>query len=254
LANAWDILREMAISAMLGIKFGPAPDAPGMRHWYDILGACLDVAGAAATVGLGISLLKRRAIWGMWVVTTILMMIVALPLERYFLQVLPLLVFAWWRGLRWLNYRLPRPAGNIVFALLLALGICPNAGHVFGIVVEQRRVPFLASYREGKCLPLIAAAKRIAQTPADAVVLAPDKTARFLTYLSGRNVFESNETPELDWPPAGHRVFVLEDGNDVGLAQWVESLGIKGTREAANGTSAEMGVFELRRVPRGVGP
>ena len=260
--RGWDLLRQTAVSALLGIKFGPAPDAPGVRHWYDILGAAVDVAGATATLVLGIALLRRRAVWGLCILATLAMMVLVQEHERYFLPILPLLIFAWWRGLRWVSLRLAKwgadswaaGIGNIFLGLALAMGIMPNALHVCGIIIEQRRVPFFTRYREGKCLPLIAAAKRLEQALPDTLVLAPDKTGRFLTYLSGRDVFESNEAPEMEWPQKGRRVYILDDPNDSAFQQWIRDLGIKGSLAFSDGHNAEMGRLWLRRVPKGMLP
>lgn len=256
-ANAIDIVRQTTVSAMVGIKFGAAPDVSVPRRWYDELGAVLDIAGSIAFLGLGLSLVRRRAIWGAWVGVTILMMILVLPHERYFLQILPLLIFGWWRGLRWINVRLPEHVGNILFALLLALGFVPNLFQVCGVVIEQRSPRFLEAYRGGKCAPLVAAAETITDhVPAGGLVLAPDKTARILTYLSDRTVVESNEQANdlrlnIDWPPApGRRIYALVDPNNAAFARWLAGLGVNQTLPIEGGATAPMGGMELRRVPR----
>jgi hypothetical protein len=250
-ANALDILRQTATSAMLGIKFGPAPDVLAQRHWYDRLGAAANIAGAIATLGLGLALWRKRSLWGMWVAATVLMMIAVLPNERYFLQVLPLLILAWWQGLQWLNHRLPAAAGNIVFAVLLTLGFAPNFAHVIGVVIEQRQIPFMDHYHDGKWRPLVAAADRISQLAPQAVVLAPDKTARILSYLSRRTVVEQNDYQiEVGWPPRGGYVFALVNPNDASFTQWLTNLGITQTRLVPHGAEAGMGNLQLHRVPR----
>jgi hypothetical protein len=248
-ANTWDILRETATSAMLGIKFGPAPDAPGARHWYEVLCAAMDVIYAAATLAMGVCLLRRRALWGLWVAATILMMILVLPHERYFLQVLPLLIFAWFSGALWLNRRMANDAGNIIFALLLGLVFVPNMLHVMGMVIEQHRRPFLAHYHDGKYEPIVAAAGPIAQTPVNAVILAPKTSARILTYLSRRTVVESNDLmSDVGWPISDRPVYILNNPDDDEFQAWLAGLGITDTAPAEEKSDPGMGPLRLERV------
>ena len=92
--------------------------------------------------------------------------------------------------------------------------------------------------------------------PANGVVLAPDKSARILTYISGRTVVESNEQandlrPGIDWPPApGRRIYVLADPNNKAFGQWLAGLGVGQTLPIDAGASTSTGALELRRVPR----
>lgn len=253
-ANAFDILRQFVVSALLGIKFGPAPDDPVARHWIDYLVVPINFPVAIVTLGLAVSLMRRRAVWGCWVIASIAMMVLVLPLERYFLQVLPLLIYAWWRGMRWLNRELGRKVspelGNLVFFVIASLGFVPNVLHVFGVVIEQRSIPFLSHYHDGKYQPLITAAARIRQTPADTIVLAPYKTARILSYLSDRDVYEINE-PDLPWPPRGRPVSVLQQQGDDLMQGWLANLHIDRTAASAAGTGPGWGNLELRHVQRG---
>ena len=254
LANGLDIFRETATSAMVGIKFSPAPDAPGPRYWYDDLGTSVNIIGGAATLVLGIALVRRRALWGLWIAATVVMMIVVLPHERYFLEALPLLVLGWWNGLRWLNHRLPQPIGNLIFFSLAGMGFVPNFLQVHRLIVEQRTAPFLAHYHGGTYQQLAVAARRIemANLPANCIILAPEKTARILSFYSHHNVIESNEQgddlrPGADWPPPhGRRVYVLADPADRAFNDWLGSLGVRATISLGG----PPGRLELRRVPR----
>jgi hypothetical protein len=241
--NALDLVRQTGTSAMLGIKFGPAPDLPGDRHWYDHVGAAMNILGALATLSFGIALWRRRALWGMWVAASILMMIAVQTNERYFLQILPLLIFAWWQALKWLNHKLPPAAGNIVFALLLGLGFIANVSQVCGVVIEQRKTPFLSHYSGGKYAPMVAQAQLIAPLRPDSVVLAPSKSARVLTYLSKRNVVEENDyLLDVGWPPEARQVFVLDDPSNARLQEWLASLKV-------SVDPPPPGTIQIRRVP-----
>jgi hypothetical protein len=251
--NTFDIFGQYATSAMLGFKFGRAPDSPETKYWYDRVGTACNALGAAVTLGVGIALLRRRTLWGLFVITTVAMMVFIEPHERYFLQILPLLIFAWWRGLDWINRRLPLAAGNIIFALLLGLGFFPNAVQVIGLVIEQRRPSFMAHYHGGKYQPVIASAQRIANTAPDTVILAPDKYARIISYLANRDVYESGTEDQLylHWPPPSRRVYVLQASSDATLPDWISDKGITATMPIEGGSTPAMRGMELRRVPRG---
>ena len=242
--NAVHILREVATSAMFGLKFGAAVDSPAPRRWYDHLGAAASVASAVVVLGFGLGLFARRALWGLWVVATILMMVLVLPHERYFLEALPLLVFAWWRWLRWVNLRVPGRAGNIVFALLLLLGMVPNTGQVGSVVIEQRRTPFIAHYQGGNYAPLEEAARHIrsAGIPENAVILAPNKTARILTYLSRHTVVEENELLfDVGWPLPDRPVYVLDEPGNRTFQSWLTRLSVTRPRPDRARTPSDNG-------------
>lgn len=156
------------------------------------------------------SLYRRRALWGLWVTLTVLMLLIAVkPLDRYFLEVLPLLVFGWWRFLRGINRRLPDPWGTWLFAGLFALGGITNLAKCGDLIIEQRWTPFLAHYKFGRFESIDRVADLIRRhTPRDAWIAVPPKTARILTYLSHRRAIE----PMVENPgdPAVHPIFVLE--------------------------------------------
>ncbi len=171
---------------------------------------------------LGAGLLFHRPLWGMLVVMTVLMVLLVKPLDRYFLPVAPLLVFAWWRFCLWVNRSLPTRWGNKVFALLFILGAFTNGAKVFGFMFEQRASPFLLNYKEGHYASTAEAARMIAaHTPPSAAadsprttwVLVAPKMARIVTFLSGRYAIEPEEHRDLD--PDRQPLFVLEPSGSV---------------------------------------
>jgi len=174
------------------------------------------VLGTTMTL-LGMGLLFYRPLWGMLVVMTVLMVLLVKPLDRYFLPVAPLLVFAWWRFCVWVNRSLPARWGNKVFALLFILGACTNGAKVFGFMFEQRGSPFLTSYKDGRYASTAEAAKMIhdntppsgpADSPQTTWVLVGPKLARIITFLSGRYAIEPEEHRDLD--PDRQPLYVLE--------------------------------------------
>jgi len=177
------------------------------------------IAGAVVLV-LGIGLARVRPLWGLWVGMTVAIVLIAVkPLDRYFLEVLPLLVHAWWGGIRWLNLRLPRPWGDRVFLGLFLLGGTTNVLRTGEFIFEQRHAQFRGYYKEGR----YASADGVAKLIHDRVgrvgwVIAPAKCGRILTFLSNRNVIEAPREAQLD--PRRQNVFVLEPLSDP-ARQWL---------------------------------
>lgn len=194
-----------------------------------------DVAGAAVILVCA-TMLRDRPLWFLWVAMTFVMMLVAIePLDRYFLETLPLMVFAWWRGIRWLNQRLPQLRfgrhrisprwADWIFAGLFVLGGTTNLLRVGAFVVEQRRPHFLNSYKEGR----YASSNQVAQLLRDHVapdgwVLGTPKFARILTFLSHRNVVGPREPVDLD--PSRARVFVLQPIDEL-VRQRLDALPVR---------------------------
>jgi len=174
------------------------------------LGAGLNTLAGIVVLAVGVSLFWQRPLWGLWIVMTIAMMLIAVkPLDRYFLEVLPLLVYGWWRGIRWLNWRMGGPWGNRLFLALFVFGGFTNLCRTGEFVVEQRGVPFLDHYKEGR----YASMDKVARLVRDHIgpndwVLAPPKFARILTFLSHRKAVEPVAQTQLD--PARQAVYVLE--------------------------------------------
>lgn len=172
------------------------------------IGPGMNTLAAVLVVFLGIWLLRYRVLWGLWVLTTIAMLLVFKPLDRYLLPVLPLLIFAWWRWLVWLHTRVPARWADVVFLGLLVGGAGTNIARLGQMVVEQRRVPFLAHYHEGRYVSLYEVAKLVHRNtkPADWILVGA-KEARVIGYVSRRNTFKPDDAL-VDHESSGN-VFVL---------------------------------------------
>ncbi|HSV14361.1 MAG TPA: hypothetical protein VLI90_08885 [Tepidisphaeraceae bacterium] len=140
-------------------------------------------------IALGISLFRERVLWGLWFCALLITIVLVLALDRYFLPVIPLLVFAWWQLLVRINRALPRAWGNLVFLGLLGAAMGINISKCGGIVIQQRTRPFLAHYSRGEYAAVPALAAEIAKhTGDDAVVLIKPPYARVTEFLSARYV------------------------------------------------------------------
>jgi len=121
ITNLRQLLEIATTDAMLQIRFG-----------------VFNIPISLLLIGLGIALVRRRVLWGLFVALNVAMMVVLLPLDRYFLPIIPLLVFAWWLALRSVSRWLPNPWGNLLFLTLFLVGIAPNIDKIGGILIDQR--------------------------------------------------------------------------------------------------------------------
>ncbi|MDB5295272.1 MAG: hypothetical protein JWO31_1255, partial [Phycisphaerales bacterium] len=183
----------------------------------------LNTVLAIAVMAAGVWLVRVRPLWGMWVLATVLMVTqVPKPLPRYFLGTVPVLVFGWWALTReaegWaLRATGSRRAAGAVFLLLFGLGGAANVASTAAFVYEQRQVPFLGSYKEGRYASVYEAARLVEQhtPPSGAVadlsttwVAVPAKFGRVLSFLSRRYCVEPEKFSPLD--PRRHAMFVLD--------------------------------------------
>jgi hypothetical protein len=163
---------------------------------------------SVVVLALGFGLFRYRAVWGFWfcfLLGTIL--ISQETLDRYFLPVLPLLVFGWWDAISRLGRIVARPIGDWIFLALLAFGGIVNLTKCCGIAIQQQARPFLLHYDNGQYdgIPKLAAA--IAdQVPAGAVVVTRAPFGRVTAYLSGRDVVNAVDVR----PSDPRQIYVVE--------------------------------------------
>jgi hypothetical protein len=129
---------------------------------------------------------RERSLWGALVVMFVLQWLVFLVVDRYFLPLIPLLIYGLWRLALLLGGRWPRWRDPIVLAVLVVLTVS-NTVMTVKVLVEQRTPGFLAHYSDGKYLPVQELADAIReQTPADAVLVVDPRLWAVLGYLADR--------------------------------------------------------------------
>jgi hypothetical protein len=157
-------------------------------------------------IGLGFSLFRYRLLWGFWFTLLLATILISQEtLDRYFLPVLPLLVYAWWRLLlriyavcrEWsTDLSLARHLPGVVFATLLSLGAFMNITKVGGIISQQRQLPFLTGYDKGTFEVIPKFARQIKdQTGPAAIILCKAPYGRVTAYLTDRFVTNGIERP-----------------------------------------------------------
>jgi hypothetical protein len=163
-------------------------------------------------------------LWGLIVVFTLAMMAVSIVQDRYFLPILPMMVYGWWQGLRWINHRLPRRWGNLAFAALFVFGSFPNGAKIGDIFIEQRHRDPLTAFRRGRFASVeqVTAMLQKHVQPGQ-YVYAPRKTDRIFTFKTGRNVLEHGQTHRAN--PDKVVVFVLLNAEFDGRVPFANRLG-----------------------------
>jgi hypothetical protein len=95
-------------------------------------------------------------------------------------------------------------------------------------IYEQRQVPFLSYYKAGRFPPLMQLAQQIRdRVPANAVVLAPQRLGRVLTYFSHRNVLDTWEWDCFQAKGLLAYIVMPPDDDDPNFAPFVRQRGLK---------------------------
>ena len=209
LQNVWDLFTWAASDVLFQTRLGPVVNA--LLSFF--------------VLALGVGLFRYRALWGLWfcfLLPTILMSQVTL--DRYFLPVLPLLVYAWWDFMVETNRRLQRPLANLAFLALIAFGGLMNVTKVAGIITQQHEHPFLARYDQGRFDDIPEFSRKVHDSVGDkALVLLHAPYGRVTAYLSERYVTGAIGTTLEQLQT--HRVFVVEP-SDIDTQHLLKSAGL----------------------------
>ncbi|MHC5006314.1 MAG: hypothetical protein ACYTGF_03030 [Planctomycetota bacterium] len=174
-ANAKRLITDALAEVLFGVDFG-------------IVATPLCLVALACTV----TLIRFRLLWFVLIVTFICQWLLVMVTERYCLPIVPLLVFAWWRGTLWLELRMPGRWAAPVLTLMVALLVIPNAIRIGDLFIEQRTQPFVASYKDGKYdSPSRLAVWIRHNTEPDAMIIAPRQYGPLVGYLSRRHTVSS---------------------------------------------------------------
>lgn len=216
---AYQILEGDAAEAAFGLDLGPG----------------LSTLAGLTVIGLGVALVRRRLLWGVFIAAMIVAMVIHMPDVRYFVPIMPLLVYGWWRATVYLTQKASADRAGLVLAGMLGLWLMPNLVRTANFIVEQRRVPFMETYSGGKYATLISVAEQVRdQVPADAVVLADSSSV--LSYYSGRRVanwkllnrWRRTDPDQLDHLHASpQRVYMLTPMKDELSSRMHDYLGLR---------------------------
>ncbi len=213
--NLTELLTPLTPETLFGTELG----------WWG-----LNILFGIAALAAGVATIRRRTLWGVWVLATIAMMLVAPSvIDRYLLPIVPILSYGWWRFMAWISRRQPRRWASAAFWTLLTISTIPNMLKLGAFTLDQRRPQFLAGYSEGSWTGLVALGRAMSGLiPPDGWVLSPYKRARVLSYLSDRRVAEQLDPPGAD--VSIDRLYVIEPA-DQSLQQLMRRLGVRAGAE-----------------------
>jgi hypothetical protein len=178
------LLEESTTEAIFGTRLGPGVSS----------------VAAIGIIAAGVLLARQRVLWGVWVAATVAQMAFWLPRERYFLPILPLLLYAMWNAGGWLSRKLPFRWRDAVPVIIVILLVVPNCIYIAKFIIEQRRTPFLAHYEKGEKLELIALAQKLRESITPEATIVADQ-GRELSYFSELRVID---------PPTERRVALTQ--------------------------------------------
>jgi len=187
------------------------------------LGLGLNTLMSLVAIGVGLSLFRYRLIWGLLYLFTILIMLAVLPRDRYFLPVLPLIVFGWWKFLVWIERKLPDRWGRYAFLLLFFVGSATNVAKIASQIGEQHNRPFYTKFERGKWLDFPELSRTINETvPPNGWLLSPPRFDRIFTFYSDRNVTNPTEIAPQEMQVLANvkRAYVLNP-QDPKIVDWI---------------------------------
>lgn len=203
LANLRAALQPTLVESTLGMEFPLAP---------------INAALGLVAVAWSFSFIRARPLWTLWVLATVACLLIE-PTGRYLLAVVPLFAFGWWRAAQWWmrRRRLGLRWRNILFAVVLALWVLPNAWQVAYTMGKQRRIGWVQ--RLGRTDPVpyeqIGRQLRLRRAlPPGAFVLAPRDRSRPFSYLLDRVTLEPADLATRRIPPDAPLIAVIPDGEE----------------------------------------
>lgn len=178
------LLEETTPEAIIGMQLGPG----------------ISSVVALGILASGLILARKRLLWGAWIAATVAQMAFWLPRERYFLPILPLILYGLWASGNWLANRLRFNWRSAIPVAIVVLLVGPNLVYIGQFIYSQRRTPFLEHYDDGDALARIRFANRLNEE------FDPDTTfiaehGRELSYFSRRKVDDpltARRTPPTD--------------------------------------------------------
>ncbi len=204
LEHAWShnlplLLRESTSEAVFAVDFG------------DIAGVFLSLASLACMLLMAVA--RRRSLWLILTLLFLVQWLAFFVADRYYLPLMPLVLYGWWWGAMQVERRLPRGWGRYVLIFMLVLLIVPNLIRVGRFIQVQRSTAFVEDYRRGRYQPIVELAGWMStHVEANALVLSDKNHSQVLSYLSRRHVIEPRNAGQ---PPAGP-FYVVEPLDEAG--------------------------------------
>ena len=208
-----NLFEGIAAESLIGIELGPG----------------IDSLFTVVLLGTGLLLFFRNPLWAALIATNIAMMMVLNSHPRYFIPILPLLIYGLWRGAVGLASRLPQHYQGWPILIAFVLLVVPNVVKTGRFIFRQHQQPFYEHYQGGLYAPLIELGQALGRlVDKDAMVLA--QYGRELSFLSNRYVHIASELARHKTDSeicqrlmSESEIFVVQP-TDVRFEQWIESM------------------------------
>jgi len=172
--NLPNLLSDVTIQAMIGNKLG---------HMAVNIGMSIVMLAA------GVWLIRKHFLWGGMVILFVLQWVLFLPDVRYFLPILPFLIFAWWQLAILVERKCHPHIGPGAMILMMVLLIGMNLGRTIGHIVNPRAEPFIGVVPTHRFRGVLQMSEHIRNhVPPEAVIISSVNTNKALTYFSDRLV------------------------------------------------------------------
>jgi hypothetical protein len=182
------ILRNDIPAAVFGEQLAPA-----------------SVLGSLLVLGSTLLLFRHHALWVLMVFATVGATLLLSSEARYYMMVLPILLLGWLTLTCALASRLSVKHGQIVLLCSLALVVLNNLSASVRFFSEQRRLDFLAHYRKGEFVPVLAMCEQIRKHAGPRQkVLGP--MGSIMSVFSGRHVVTQRELFPYEWTSRAPRI------------------------------------------------
>lgn len=225
LLNNGPAVLRVAVTYHLPLLLSDATPNAMLGNQIDGQGIVLDGLITFVTFFAGLLLIRRRLLWGLLVLFFLIQWLLFGFVPRYFLPILPILIYGWWRYCCWLALVImPRRPGRYLASILLFLYFGMNLGRTIGFVIEQRSVPFMVHYVRGQHEGIMELGHELRRlTPPDAWVVTPEKWQAIMTFASDRRV-AAWEWPSIPPDQDPTKVYVVEPSDDL-TRQMIKSRG-----------------------------
>ncbi len=238
LRSAWEthlprLLVTVGPEALFGNKLG-----------LDFVGGYFTVV----TLLLGMGLAARRPVWGLLVLLFTVQWVLFGSDIRYFLPILPLLAFTWWKAARWIMTGRPGRLATAAALATLVIWVGMNLPRTIGFTAQQRAVPFLAHYQNGVYVGTHEMARVLAaKTEPDARILSDWRQADPLSFFSRRTVVADAQFLEADDTAPPYVVAPIEAAQQA----WLDAAGWTRDQTLAEvARSAPLAALSLHRIHR----
>jgi MFS family permease len=172
--NIPNLLVDKTPQAMFGNKLGILP---------------INIAVSVFLFIGAILLWRKHLFWSLLVAGFVLQWCLFLPGVRYFLPILPILIYGWYRSASWIEQRVPKSWGPVVAVGMIIGLVGMNFGRVAATVGEQRFRSFSGQAPDGRYLMIPEFGQLIKQKTADdAWIICSVKWVEPIGFFSRRRV------------------------------------------------------------------